>query len=292
MAFQTGRAGSKFVVDFGAIPIPSALATELEGDIQQVALSALARIDFHGDLRIGRLPTGTYGYIFEPDGFPPPPDDGGQPQLSVRDHTEIMRILLERPLPVARRFIAGRQGDGKPPKPPWEQVLQAIMELLGPPATTRRAIEAALQFGKIIEGQALPDATKTAVEAVNRQIDLAGSVDELLVTVQRLRRADDGAVDGLGTGLEIAQQILEDGRGTIYSPDSGFYQGFDTPTTIAASVGKEDAKGVVGGAAGGAVAGSLAGGAGAGPGAVAGAVAGGLAASTAEAVGELLDWLF
>jgi len=293
MAFQTSREGSKFIVDFGTIPVPSAMAAELEGEFQRLALSIIARIDFRGDLHIGRLPTGVYGYIFEPNGYPLPGDGQGQPELTVYDHTNVMRTLMERPLPVARQFIAERkQEQGKPPKPPWDEVLQAILKLLGPPASTRRAIQTTLEVGKAIEAKPLSRSAKTAVERVNKQIDAATDIDDLLDTLKKAQLADGGTVEGLGTGLKIAQQMLEDGRPTIYNPDFGFYQNFGDPPMVAYSVAKEDAKGAVGGAAGGAVAGAMAGGIGAGPGALAGAVGGGLAGSAAEAVGELLDWIF
>ena len=47
---------TKFVVDLGPVKLPSALENELEGEIQRLTLSALARVDYRGDLRIGRLP--------------------------------------------------------------------------------------------------------------------------------------------------------------------------------------------------------------------------------------------
>lgn len=293
MAFQTSREGSKFIVDFGTIPVPSAMAAELEGEFQRLALSIIAKIDFRGDLHIGRLPTGVYGYIFEPNGYPFPGDGQGQPELTIYDHTNVIGTLMERPLPVARQFITERkQGQGKPPKPPWDEVLGAILKVLGPPASTRRAIQTTLQIVKAIEDNPLPRSAKTAVERINKQIDSATDIDDLLNTLNEAQRADGGTVEGLGTGLRVAQQMLEDGRATIYNPEFGFYQNFGNPSLVAYSVAKEDVKGAVGGAAGGAVAGSLAGGVGAGPGAVAGAVGGGLGASAAAAVGELLDWLF
>ena len=298
MAFQTTREGSKFVVDFGTIPIPSAMAKELEGEFQRLALAILAKVDFRGDLHIGRLPTGIYGYVFEPNGFPPPDGKQDQAQLSVEaqlsvyDHTNIVRTLMERPLPVVRQFVAARkQGEGKPPKPSWDEVLEAILKLLGPPVSTRRTIETTLRIGKAIEGQPLPRSAKTAVEKINKQIDFASDIDDLIDTLKRAQRADEGTVEGLGTGLRIAQQILEDGRGTIYSPDFGFYKDFGDPL-VAYSVAKEDAKGAVGGAVAGGMAGAAVGGVGAGPGAITGGLAGGAGASVAEAVGQLIDWLF
>jgi hypothetical protein len=201
---------------------------------------------------------------------------------------------MERPLPVVRQFVAAqKQGEGKPPKPPWDEVLEAILKVLGPPASLQRTIGTALQFGKSIEGQPLPRSAKTAVERVNKQINAASDIDNLINTLKRAQGADDGTVEGLGTGLRIAQQILEDGRQTIYSPDFGFYQNFgDSGPVVVYSVAKEDAKGAVGGAVAGGIAGSVAGGVGAGPGAVTGAIAGGAGASAAEALGELMDWLF
>lgn len=269
------------------------MATELEGEFQRLALAILAKIDFRGDLHIGRLPTGVYGYIFEPNGFPPPGDEENQAQLTVYDHTNIVRTLMERPLPVVRQFVAARkQGGGKPPKPPWDEVLEAILKLLGPPTSTRKAIETTLRIGKAIEGTPLPRSSKTAVERINKQIDGASDIDDLLDTLKRAERADEGTVEGLSTGLRIAQQIIEDGRPTIYSPDFGFYQNFGDAVMVVYSVVKEDEKGAAAGAVGGAIVGGLPGGVGAGPGAIVGAIAGAVGASVAEAVGQLINWLF
>lgn len=290
MAFRTTREGTRFVVDFGDIPVPALMAAELEGEFQRLALSVLARTDFRGGVRIGRLPTGLYGYVFDPGGQPFPDDDGAQ--LSVQDHTAIVATLLQRPLPVVRAVAGqGRQTDKKRTKPSWEAVLQAILELLGPPASTRRAIETTLRTGKVLAGVTPDPKAQAALDGVNRQIDRAGGLDDLLGALRRMQREDDGAVDGLGVGLRVAQEILEDGRDTIYSPEFGFYPELGDPT-VAYSVGKEDVKGAVGGGVVGAGVGAGAAGVGAVGGAVTGAVTGAVGASLSEAVGELLDWLF
>ena len=83
MAHQPRRERSKFVVDLGAIPVPSALGNELEGEIQKLALAILAKIDFRGDLHIGDLPPGTYGIVIDPtDGGTE--GEPGEPQLESR----------------------------------------------------------------------------------------------------------------------------------------------------------------------------------------------------------------
>src|SRR5690348_3554739 len=172
MPFQTSHEGSKFIVDFGSLPVPSAMATELEGEFQRLALAILAKIDFRGDIRIDHLPPGLYGYVFEPNGFPFPDNGQEQIQLSVHDHTNIVRTLMEQPFPVARQFITQReQGERKPPKPPWDEVLESILKLLAPPVSTRRAIETALRVGKTILSEPLSRPAKTAVEKLNKQID-------------------------------------------------------------------------------------------------------------------------
>lgn len=294
------REGTKFIVDFGTIPVPSVMAAELESEFQRLALSVLAKTDFRGDLHIGDLPTGTYGYVFDPNGSPPD-DEQGQVQLTVHDHTEIVQTLMERPLPVVRQFIAARkQEQGNPPKPPGNEVLEAMLELLELPASTRRAIETTLRIWTVMEGQSIPRSTKAALDKIKKQIDAASDIDDLVDTLKRAQRTDGGTVEGLGVGLRIAQQILEDGRATIYNPAFGFYKDFGDPVTVYDGVVKEDVKGAVGGAAAGAEAGAVtglaAGGVGAGPGAVAGAatgaVIGATAGSVAEAVGEFIDWLF
>lgn len=69
--------GTKFIVDFGGVKIPSKIAGELEGEMQRSALAALAKMDFRGRLRIGDLPAGIYGYTINPDQEPIPYGDGG-----------------------------------------------------------------------------------------------------------------------------------------------------------------------------------------------------------------------
>lgn len=293
MALETTREGSRFIVDFGPIPVPTALAADLEGEFQRAALAVLAKIDFRGDLRIGRLPTGTWGYIFDPGGSPPPPDDGGGvPLVTVHDHTAIMQMLIERPLPVVRELVtATMQAGAKPPKPSWDEILEMILKLLGPPVSTRRAIEHTLTIGKALEAQKLPRQATAALARINRQIDAASDIDDLLDTLRNAQRADDGTVEGLSTGLEVAQQILADGRGTIYDQSYGFYGEIGDPT-VAYSVAGEDVKGAVAGGVGGALGGAAVGGIGAVLGAVGGGCAGGITGSVAGAVGKLIDWLF
>jgi len=294
MTLETTREGSRFIVDFGHIPVPTALAADLQGEFQRAALAVLAKIDFRGDLRIGRLPTGTWGYIFDPGGSPlPPGDDGAVPLVTVHDHTAIMQMLIERPLPVVRELVTTAKQDGaKPPKPSWDEILEMILKLLGPPVSTRRAIEHTLTIGKALEAQKLPRQATAALSQINRQIDAASDLDDLLGTLRNAQRADDGAVDGLSAGLEVAQQILADGRGTIYDQSYGFYGEIGDPT-FAYSVAGEDAKGAVGGAVGGGMGGAAVGGlAGAGIGAIGGGCVGGISASVAGAVGKLIDWLF
>jgi hypothetical protein len=293
MALETTHEGSRFIVDFGPIPVPTALAADLEGEFQRAALAVLAKIDFRGDLRIGRLPTGTWGYIFDPGGSPPPPDDGGGvPLVTVHDHTAIMQMLIERPLPVVRELVtATMQAGAKPPKPSWDEILEMILKLLGPPVSTRRAIEHTLTIGKALEAQKLPRQATAALARINRQIDAASDIDDLLDTLRNAQRADDGTVEGLSTGLEVAQQILADGRGTIYDQSYGFYGEIGDPT-VAYSVAGEDVKGAVAGGVGGALGGAAVGGIGAVLGAVGGGCAGGITGSVAGAVGKLIDWLF
>jgi len=69
MTSLTTRKRTKFIVDFGSIPVSETLSKGLEGKIQQLALSLLAKTDYKGDIHLGgELPSETYGLILNGDG--------------------------------------------------------------------------------------------------------------------------------------------------------------------------------------------------------------------------------
>jgi hypothetical protein len=284
------KRASTFVVDFGEVQVPSVLEKELELEIQKIALSALARIDFRGDVRLGRLPPGTYGMIFgdwPPDLFPPTFPQPDMPDIDVRDHTVVMQAVMQNALALTRSLASARK-DGR--KVPGAEVLQALAKLPNLEQPARRAVDQALQNLHLSRAgdKNLPRGAKASLDEIGKQLDACESIEEISSLLHRLQRSEQYAkIDGLSTGLSIASRIIEDGRSTIYSPDNPFYQG-ETGSTVMAKgvkdVGKEDAKGALTGAMGGAAAGPK--------GAAAGAVAGAIAGSAAEALSQLWDSIF
>lgn len=296
------KSGSQFIVDLGTIKLPRLVEKQVEAEIQAAVLRALAESDFGGDQQArnripiwDQFPGATLGlWSGDPDkppivGFP----SGGFEPLTVRDHTLIMRAVMEHPLPVLRSLPDKHKLKGG--RPSGKQVLQAALQVEQIDGYVKGRIQAVLDFlPKIEEGQAaLPEPLKRAVDGLRQQ--LANKTFEEKCSVFR----DAGLrsrhrEDGLAEGMEVAAQILEDGQGSIYSPDHSFYkllqegQGSSSRPTARPLTGGDiaDADGI-GAAAGGAV-GSLAGGVGAGP----GAVAGGAGASAGVAIVAVISWLF
>lgn len=283
------REGAKFVIDFGPIAIPSAFEKELEAEFQRVAFAQIARLDFRGDLRIGWLHPGTYGIIFELPTFFSTSSEG-VPPLAARDHTEIIKAIMEQPLAVLH-YLKGPVRERR--KPNRIEALEAAAQLPHLDAKLRTTLATVLQVSKELDGVSLPPDASAAVAKINAQIDKADGIDELVRTLRSMEQDREyQKTEGLPAGLGFARQVIEDGRDSIYSPTFSFYQSIGGGPTVAYNVAKEDAKGIVGGF----VAGLAVGAATTGPGAVVsggvGGLAGGLTASAAEVVSEIWDWLF
>lgn len=292
------RQASTFVVDFGDVDIPSGLAKELEAEIQEVALSALARIDFRGDIRIGRLPPGTYGMIFgdwPPDLFPFPFDDKpqpGVPDIQVRDHTIVMGEVMKHGVALTR-MLAGERRSGR--RVSGAAVLQALLDVPSVPDGIKRPTSAILSQTRdgMPSEKDLPRSARSAMTEIFKELDASQSVDETAKLLRKLG-ADDRymKVEGLPEVLRIVGEIVNDGRSTIYSADNPFYEGLGggggNGTTAkekgASDVVKEDVKGGITGGMGGLAAGPK--------GALAGAVGGALLGSAAEAISQLWDSIF
>lgn len=302
MASYVKQESTKFVVDLGPVKLPSMLEKELEGEIQRIVLSALARVDYRGDLRIGGLPPGTYGYIFDdwPPSFPPgtfepwPPKGGGGSipvglELGPRDHTTIMQAFMERPLPIVRPLIPVWRERGTPLT--GEDVLESMVKLSLPPHI-RKIAETALRIRRETASAKTSRAAGAALAAINKRIAGTGSVDDMLDALRSMERSGEYAnVEGAEVGLRVATAILEDGRRTIYADDNPFYTDMDAMAKGATGIAEEDVKGAISGAVGG-VAATAAGGPTVAVGAAAGAAAGAIGGSLAQAAVNFLDWLF
>ena len=144
---------------------------------------------------------------------------------------------------------------------------------------------------KIEEAQAaLPDALKRELDALrqrltNKNLDEKRSVFREAAVRNRHRE------DGMAEAMDIAAQVLEDGRDSIYSSDHTFYkllqqgQGAAGATARFGLGGIADADGI--GAAGGGLVGSFIGVVGAGP----GAIVGGAGASAGAVLSDAIDWV-
>lgn len=299
--------GSRFIVDFGNLKLPDAIEKRLDAEIRKLVLSAIADIDFQGDLRVKfPFPPGrTLGIIFEDINrdfptFPRPQPRLGEP-LSALDHTSIITSIMKKPFHIIRQL------DRTISKRPSEtEVLIAATKVASFDAYTKGRIEEVLGRSPELE-KAQKKITKTtahSLKEINAEIDKAQGISNLIETIQMLRNSDRYKQDeAIETGLEIALQLLEDGKETIYFSGSGFYEIFnerEKPGVIfksagdhASDIGKEDAKGAVEGAVVGAVVGgSTTAGPGAVPGAVIGGVGLGLGKSAAEVIGKVWDWIF
>jgi hypothetical protein len=283
------RQASTFVVDFGNVEIPSALAKEMETEFQQVALAALARIDFHGNIQIGRLPIGTYGMIFgewPPDIFVPHPHQPYLPNIDVRDHTLIVGAAMDNAFALMRSVSGGRKKGRRFTGP---EVLELMTNLPNLDAGTKGSIARILGIlndPKFTDTD-LDSKASYAMEEINKQLDACETIDEIAQLITRLQRSGQyQEVDGLPTGIDVARRIIEDGRSTIYSPHNPFYSG---PVSIAKEngprdIGLSDVKGAIAGGAGGASLGPK--------GAAALAAAAGISASLAEAISQAWDAIF
>lgn len=297
MANFVQRRGSTFVVDFGDVELPSALAKDLDTEIQTLALRTLARTGSRGPFGFGRLPPGTWGLIFS-GWFPDLVLDGEQggvtPQLRVEDHTIIVAAGMKHALALTRTFATDRRAGREISE---EAILTALIQLPSVEESVRKSSAAVLHH---LKGRATEDSlnakAKQALRAIERQIDACDSVDEVDELLAKLCRDNANAqVEGLSAGLDIAQAIFHAGRSTIYSPDNPFYEVLSSEpgTAVIAKQGNQDAKDVIKADAKGAVVGGVTGGAGGGPaGAVVGAIAGSAGKSLVSALSKAWHSIF
>jgi hypothetical protein len=294
--------GSRFIVDLGDCKLPPLVEKQVEAEIRAIVLRALAENGFGGDPRFpqARVSSPIWNQ-FEgqtlglwpgwPQDKPPVIFDGEVEPLTVRDHTLIMRAVMEHPMQLLR-YLPSKYKSKNGSRPPGGEVLQAALHVEEIDDYTKGRIRMVLDLlPKIEEGMAaLPESVKRTVDDLRQQM-ANRTVEEKRNVFRdaglRSRHRDDGLTDG----MEFAARILEDGLDSIYSPDHSFYKlvqerrGSSGTTARDATFGDVADVDGVGAAAGGAVgwgAGGAAGGA-------AGAVVGGAGASAGFAIAWAID---
>jgi hypothetical protein len=293
MSDSYSQSSTKFVVDLGPLQVPRRYAQELEAEMQQLALQMLTKIDYRGPLKIGKLPPGTWGYIFGDwppdfgDGFPWPGQDQDGPGgiLRVEAHTAAVQFAMEHPL----ALIANLPKDGRRDRrPSAAEALDAMVSMRSLPDDLRRALQEAQRLTKELANQRLPRPASAAVAAMEKRLNAAENIEDVDRTLRELATSKEFSdVPGFQQGLAVAQSIVASGRDSIYSLDNPFFEmGATGSGTIAKDAGgsviKEDVKGAVAGGVGAAI---LTGGGAA----AAGAVAGGIASSVGEVAGQVWE---
>ena len=219
------------------------------------------------------------------------PGEGGATYgpLLPRDHTTILRAIMDHAVEVVRNL----PDKSKSAQPSQCEVLEAALRVPKIDDYAKRRIRAVLDILRILEEarSAVPASVTNSLDDLRGRLEGRPVESQLQVLRDREVRRSYSKVAGMVDGMEIACQIIEDGRDSIYSPDFHFYVllADDGGTSVAARDVLSDVASCdeIGGVAGGAV-GALAAGVGAGPGAVAGAAG----ASAGCAIGAFLAWLF
>jgi hypothetical protein len=300
MADMSGS-GSRFAVDLGDIRLPDLVEKQVESEIQGIVLRVLASSDFRGDRRLQgsifhHFPGHTLGLWLEPIEADIPPTEGtgwsgSDSPLTVKDHTTIVKTVMEHPFEVIRNLDHAPSA----PKPSPQEVLEATLLVNGIDAYVKGRIRVALELLPMLEdGEArAPASLKRELKAIERKLAKVSrekQTEALWALADQYRAKDE---DGLAVGLTTAAQILQDGADTIYAPGSEFYETLAGGQT---SVIADKEKGTVetietidkfGAIAGGGV-GAFIGGVGAGP----GAAVMGLGASAGATLAAVWEWFW
>lgn len=278
--------GSRFTVDLGSVQLPGLVEKQVETEIRDVVLRALARVEprYSSTLRrsmFDQFPGRTLGLWLDPD-F----DPWGDGAPSVEDHTLIIESVMRHPFQILRA-LGYRPGDQKPS---GSEVLDAALRVDQVDEYTKTRIKTVLEvLPAVQEAQAsLPRTAARELDELGRRLREQPIEDQ----IRSLREQDLQAEfkrDGFAAGMEIAARLLEHGAGSIYSPDFGFYNIIGDGQSATA---KKDAVDTIkdadylGGVAGGAVGAT---------GVVtipAGAAAGAAGASAGAAIAAVIDWLW
>jgi hypothetical protein len=279
--------GSQFVVDLGDLKLPSAVARRVEADIRSVVLRALADTDFGGGRRIGdfivdQFPGRTLGLIIRPG------PDGPRPlPLSIRDHTTVVRAVMEHPLQVLQHLDRSQWSDNPPP----EAVLRAALQVDQIDSNVKERIRLMLDVLPQVEEarRSLSPEAQRSIDRLEENIRSRAQGQSIQAQVNSLRelRSSFRGDEGISEALEVAAQMVEDGQSSIYSPDFPFNRMIqDQISTARSAVDNIKDADVIGGSIGGAVGTFV-------PvlGTTAGAASMGGGASAGAAIGSFVNWI-
>lgn len=299
------KSGSRFIVDLGDFKLPPLVEKQVEAEIRATVLRALAEHGFGGDPRVpqarvasplwDQFPGQTLGlWPGWPQGQPPVIFGSGgiAGPLTVKDHTLIMRAIMENPFELLRH-IPSKYRSKNGGRPSGTEVLQAALQIEQIEDYTKARIRMVLEGLPELEARqaSLPEPAKRAVDDLRQQLANKTITEKLsLLRDAGVRSRQRG--DGLADGMEVAARILEDGQDSIYSPDHSFYKllqkGQGMSRTAArdavSDISSGDTIGATAGGGGGLVAGGPAGGA-------AGAILGGVFGSSVAVGYHLTDWI-
>lgn len=284
--------GSRFVVDLGSVKLPAIAEKQVETRIRAVVLQALAENDFGAQARLSRsifdlFPGRTLGLWLDPDAQIPWSAGPLQPE----DHTLIVAQVMTHPFHVLRALGVSK-GD---PAPSGREVLEAALDVDEIDPFAKERIRIVLDVLAEIEPVTAKPTREmkrnvACVEDLLAGLSIAEQVRTLRDPAARTRSSTGPGPDPdwLREILDWILRMLEDGAGTIYSADFGFYKIVQSGHAVAYdAVGTiKDADAL--GATGGGFAGTII----PGVGTAAGAAAGGAGASAGAAIGELINWLF
>ena len=301
------QVGSHFVVDLGSIKLSPLQEQKLGAQIQASVLGALAESDFGGNFNSSLLgpdwlhnATQTLGFILKNPGSAipmvaqsVPPSVPESDLLVVADHTLIMTAIMEHPFQVVDQLPEEFQVKGG--KPTGADVLKAALKVKQIGADVKLRISKVLEVYPLIENvlSSAPAAFNGASDDIKQNV-VGKDIEEQAVLLRDPAFRKKHQKHGFADGMEIAAQMLEDGKDSIYSPDFSFYQMLQVGTTQSSAIAPLDARGVIGTIGStdtiGAVAGGAAGSVIPGAGTTAGGVVGGLIGSAAGAIGEFISW--
>ena len=198
----------------------------------------------------------------------------------------IIQSVMKYPFQVLRH-LQHKPGDDAPG---GDAVLEAALGVDQIDPFTKDRISTVLEVLPEIERarSSMPEEALRELDELGRK--LGGEPLEVQIALLRdpgLQR--EFRRDGFASGMEFGARILEDGAGTIYSPDYGFYDLISDGKTAAAKKDTVDKikdidylGGVAGGAAGAAGLVTI----------PVGAASGAAAASAGAVIGAVIDWLW
>ena len=289
--------GSRFIVDLGEVKLPDLVERQVEAEIQAIVLRELAESDYGQSQRArvrpidiwDQFPGQTKGLWLGELERPPIFGIGGGDPLTPRDHTLIIREIMDHPLEVIRHLpvkYKSRTGE----HPSGGEVLKAALQVEQIDKYVKDRIAKVLELLPRFEEEQsnLPEAVRKSLDDLRQQLTSKTTIDGKSSVFRDSRLRVSHRDDGLAEGMEMAARILEDGKDSIYSPNHSFYKVFPGGQGTTARFGLggvADADGV--GATAGGVWGSLAAGVGAGP----GAIVGGASASAGAVLSDAIDWI-